>query len=80
MGRRLLLLTFCLPLDYLIPYAAGEKKWPYPQITTLRGSSLTPLLRRAAVAYGDQEYEKRIGKLRGRRDLGMMDLLYPNPR
>src|SRR5262249_4060033 len=67
-------------LDWLIPFATGEKKWPYPQITRLRGGSLAPLLRRAAVAYREERYEKQIEKLPGRGDLGTAGLLYPNSR
>jgi Alginate lyase len=66
-------------LDWLIPYATGEKKWQYKQITRLRGGSLAPLLRRAAVAYQEKRYEKMIEKLRGRTDLGTAGLLYPSP-
>jgi hypothetical protein len=66
-------------LDWLIPYAAGEKKWPYKQITGFRGGSLAPLLRRAAVAYKAERYEKLSQKLR-RRDFGTISLLYPNPK
>jgi hypothetical protein len=65
-------------LDWLIPYAAGEQKWPYEQITTLRGGSLAPLLRRAATAYREERYEKLIEKLPDRGDLGTVGLLYPS--
>jgi hypothetical protein len=67
-------------LDWLVPFATGAKKWPYQQITPFRGGSLAPLLRRAAVAYGEKRYEKLIEKLPGRRNLGTAGLLYPNPR
>jgi hypothetical protein len=67
-------------LDWLVPYASGEKKWPYKQISPLRGGSLAPLLRRAAMAYKDERYEKRIEKLSGRRELGTAGLLYPSAR
>jgi hypothetical protein len=66
-------------LDWLIPYATGAKEWPYKQITGLRGGSLAVLLRRAALAYREDRYEKLIDKVR-RRDLGTSGLLYPNPR
>jgi hypothetical protein len=67
-------------LDWLIPYATGARKWPYQQITRLRGGSLAPLLRRAAVAYKEKRYEKMLEKLPNRRDFGTTHLLYPNPR
>jgi hypothetical protein len=66
-------------LDWLVPYATGEQKWTFEQITTLRGGSLAPLLRRAAMAYREERYEKLIEKL-GRADLGTAGLLYPNSR
>jgi hypothetical protein len=67
-------------LDWLIPFATGEKKWEHEQITGLRGASLATLLRRAAVAYRDERYERLVEKLTGRRESGTMNLLYPNPR
>src|SRR5262249_4207908 len=67
-------------LDWLIPFATGEKKWEYEQIAGLRGASLETLLRRAAVAYRDERYERLVDKLTGRRDSGTMNLLYPNAR
>jgi hypothetical protein len=67
-------------LDWLIPYATGAKKWPYKQITELRGGSLALLLRRAALAYRDERYEKLIARVRPGRDLGPAGLLYPDLR
>jgi hypothetical protein len=67
-------------LDWLIPYATGARKWPYRQISPLRGGSLAPLLRRAAVAYREDRYEKLLGQLPAPRDLDTTLLLYPNPR
>jgi hypothetical protein len=67
-------------LDWLIPYATGEKKWEHEQLGGVRGGSLAPLLRRAAVAYRNNRYENVLDKLSGRGDLGTAGLLYPNPR
>jgi hypothetical protein len=67
-------------LDWLVPYATGEMKWEHEQITPLRGAALAPLLRRAAVAYKEESYEKLIEKLPGRPDLGTDGLLYPGRR
>src|SRR5262249_38542018 len=64
-------------LDWLIPYATGERKWEFEQINALKGSSLAPLLRRAAVAYHQDGYEKMIEKLPNRGELGTAALLYP---
>jgi hypothetical protein len=67
-------------LDWMVPFAAGEKEWPYEQITQLKGASLAPLLRRAATAYKEERYEKLIGKVTERGDLGRDGLLYPGRR
>jgi hypothetical protein len=64
-------------LDWMIPYATGEKKWSYQQLGKVRGASLAVLLRRAARAYREERYEKLIAKLSGRADLGTAQLLYP---
>src|SRR5262245_57834104 len=66
-------------LDWLVPYATREKEWPYEQITGLRGESLAPLLRRAAVAYEEPRYESILQKLRPR-EFGTTGLLYPGTR
>jgi alginate lyase len=50
-------------LDWLMPFATGESKWGYSQITPFQPEKLGPLLRRAYVAYGDPAYEKALGKL-----------------
>jgi hypothetical protein len=67
-------------LDWLIPYAAGEKKWDYEQIRPLRYGSLAPLLRRAAAAYREEHYEQLIKKLPGRSESDTSLLLYAGPR
>ena len=67
-------------LDWLIPFATGERPWPHEQITPLRGSLLAPLLRRAAVAYGDERYERLAAQVARRERLGAVDLVYPNWR
>jgi hypothetical protein len=59
-------------LDYLVPFAAGEHKWPEAQITTFRPGELHVLLRRAAVAWGEPKYRElalRIGGGGSRVDL-----------
>jgi hypothetical protein len=67
-------------LDWLVPYAAGEKKWEHEQITPLRGGSLAPLLRRAGVAYREPRYGRLAENLSDRGGLGKTDLLYPGSR
>ena len=43
-------------LEYLYPFAVGEKKWDYQQLGGLEPQSLFPLMRRAAAAYQDEKY------------------------
>ena len=50
-------------LDWLIPFATGEKKWPYKQISVLHPETLAPLLRRAATRYREPRYEKALANL-----------------
>jgi hypothetical protein len=65
-------------LDFLLPFAFGEKKWPYEQITGWSPQGAFALLRRAAVKYPDVErYQVLASKLR---DLGAENrdrLIYP---
>jgi Alginate lyase len=64
-------------LEWLVPYATGEKKWEFEQLKGVQGGTLAPFLRRAAVAYSEQRYEKMIEKLPGRGVSGTAMLLYP---
>jgi hypothetical protein len=43
-------------IDFLVPYAAGEKKWDYQEIAGFHADALTPTLWRAAKAYHDPKY------------------------
>lgn len=52
-------------LDWLVPFATGEKKWTYEQITGMQPEKLAPLLRRAVLRYREPAYERAIGKLPG---------------
>jgi hypothetical protein len=63
-------------LDWLVPFATGEKKWEYEQLNGLQGGALAPLLRRAAVAYREEAYEKTLASL-PRKGAATMSLLYP---
>jgi hypothetical protein len=61
--------------DYLVPVAAGERKWTYEQISGFSPKPLVPLLRRAAVAWKEPRYAalaKQIGS-----DNPRLDLLAP---
>jgi hypothetical protein len=50
-------------IDFLVPYASGEKKWDYDQITELNPQEFAPLLLRAAAGYADPNYAKLAEKL-----------------
>jgi len=43
-------------VDFLEPYAAGEKKWDYQQIGGFHAGAMVPTLLRAAKAYHDPKY------------------------
>jgi hypothetical protein len=59
-------------LDYLVPFASGERKWTDAQITPFRASELYPLLRRGAAAWKEPKYldlAQKIGGASARLDL-----------
>ena len=52
-------------LDYLVPYATGEKKWTGEQITEWRPQAIHPLLRRAAAGWKEPRYRELAMKIGG---------------
>jgi hypothetical protein len=52
-------------VDYLVPFATGEKRWPHQQITAFRPSALHPILRRAAVGFEDPTYREIAQQIGG---------------
>lgn len=62
-------------LDYLVPFASGERKWPEAQITPFRGGGLHALLRRAAVAWKAPTYRELAAQIGG--GTPRMDLVVP---
>jgi hypothetical protein len=52
-------------LEYLLPFATGERRWPHEQITLLRPSALHPVLRRAAVGWNDPRYRELARQIGG---------------
>jgi len=50
-------------LDYLLPFAAGTKKWEHQQITEFKAQEIVPRLLEAAAKLGDSKYEKAAQKL-----------------
>ena len=50
-------------LDYLMPLALGEKKWPHQQLGEWSPQNLFPVMRRAASKYRDEQYRRALAKL-----------------
>lgn len=54
---------YALPqaLDFLLPYVIDPPKpWPYEQIKKISAADFAPLIRQAAVIYGEAKYEKTL--------------------
>ena len=51
-------------LDWMVPFANGEKKWTHQQLGSLDPRSLLVPFRRAEAAYRDARYEAAVAKLR----------------
>ena len=63
-------------IDWLLPYASGEKEWTYQQIRPRKMKEAATVLRRAANAYDDPKYERAIDKIEGGTS-AMTDMLFP---
>ena len=62
-------------LDYLLPYAMGEKPWPYQQIEAIRADELAAPLLEAAAVYKDSKYEAAAKKVSiGHLDVSLVSL------
>jgi hypothetical protein len=55
--------TIRVALDFLLPYAAGVKKWDYQQISGFHGDALLHVLERAEIQYQDPRYAAAIEQL-----------------
>jgi Alginate lyase len=55
-------------LDFLVPYASGDRPWPYRQITTFRPGALHWLLRRAAMVWNEPRYRRLANNIGGGSD------------
>jgi Alginate lyase len=64
-------------LDWLLPFAIGEKNWSYQQISAWQPEKLAPFLRRAALQYREMSYENALSKLPGLTVDQRFNLLYP---
>jgi hypothetical protein len=63
-------------LDWLMPYAMGEKKWEYQQISKYSKSDIYPLLLQAGLAFKEQKYVTAAKELEKENRSLMADLLY----
>jgi hypothetical protein len=50
-------------LDFLLSFASGDKKWEHQQITEFKPQELVPLLLKAAIKFGNPDYEKAALKI-----------------
>ncbi|MGA2501134.1 MAG: alginate lyase family protein [Tepidisphaeraceae bacterium] len=64
-------------LDYMIPYATGQKDWNLKQIKAANYSGIVPLLRQAARVWHDPAYEKAIGQVKDAKGLDRLDFFLP---
>jgi hypothetical protein len=49
-------------IDYLVPFAAGDRKWP-AELDEFKPASLAPLLRRAAIVWQEPKYAALAARL-----------------
>jgi len=62
-------------VDFLVPFASGERKWTYEQIVDFHPAALHGVLRRAAVDWKEPKYRELATKIGGSTD--RLDLLRP---
>jgi len=62
-------------VDYLVPFATGEQRWPHQQITEFHPSALQTALRRAAVGFNEPRYRDLARQIGG--DTPRLDLTLP---
>jgi len=63
-------------LDWLMPYALGEKKWEYQQINKYNKNEIYPLLLQASSAFKDEKYLTVAKELNAGNTNVITDLLY----
>jgi hypothetical protein len=56
-------------LDWLLPYALGQKTWTYQQIGEYNKNNLYPLLSQAAVVYKEANYATLAGQVQPEKDV-----------
>ncbi len=65
-------------VDYLLPYATGEKEWAAKQIKDFKPEIFYPVLRRAVNAYNATSYTEALKKITSTHEVvGVDHLMYP---
>ena len=64
-------------LDYMIPFAAGQKDWTLKQIKTANYSGMVPLLRQASRVWRAPVYEKTISRVKDAKGIERLDFFLP---
>jgi Alginate lyase len=62
-------------VEYLVPFATGEKRFPYQQITEFHPSALHPILRWAALGWNEPRYRDLARQIGG--GTATLDLTVP---
>jgi hypothetical protein len=62
-------------VNFLVPFATGEKRFPYRQITEFNPSALDPVLRWAALGWNEPKYREIAQQIGG--DTARLDLTLP---
>ena len=65
-----------IALDWLLPYAMGDKAWTYPQIHDYKKGDFLALLIKASNKYNDKIYLTSIEKLQAEKEDYLNQLLY----
>jgi len=52
-------------VDFMVPYATGERPWTFDQITPFSAGTLHPILRRGAVAWREPKYRALADRIGG---------------
>lgn len=52
-------------VDFMVPFAAGERTWPYDQISPFTASTVHQILRRGAVAWKEPKYRALATRIGG---------------
>jgi hypothetical protein len=62
-------------IDFLLPFAEGEKKWSYQQLGGWSPSGFASILRQASLKYSDDRYSAVLAKLTANNSASWRDML-----